>query len=727
MTLTGKVSQIIYRNDKNGYTVFLLKSEGEYITAVGETGVIEPGDEYALEGDIIYHKSYGEQFAFTNINKILPSDDNSLIEYIAKSGIKGVGKKTAAKIISKFGADALETIRYKPDLLMEIKGISDEKAYALSEYINDEWERFNLTTFLNKHGIGINMAMKIYDSLGINAINIIKENPYALMDFVTNLDFKTTDNLATSLSIDRTHPDRVKAGIIYVLTFFLREGHTNIKLDTLIEYVEKLLEVSSKHILKAIETLKHNDKIVIETRKDVEYVYRKSIFLAELNIANKIIEMTKKPSPNYKLKSEIEKVSEKQSIVLSDEQKEAVKSAINSNVSVITGGPGTGKTTIIKCVIDILRDKGMSYVLAAPTGRAAKRITETTNEEAKTLHRLLEITKIEDTDIDTFANFPVTTIDADVLIIDEASMIDTILMNNVVKALKSDTRLIIVGDADQLPSVGAGNVLKDIIDSNIVTTVRLTEIYRQSAKSDIILGAHSVKEGNHLQFKSKNTDLYFIETSSIEETREEIKSLMTYRIKSFFEEHISEDIQVITPIKKTDIGTYELNKLLQEIKLNPTSEMRHRKMGDRTFYETDKVMQVRNNYDIKWDYKGVQGTGVYNGDIGIIETINTTEQYLIVDYDERKVKYDFEELDQIEHAYAVTVHKSQGSEFNTVIIPLYVCYEKLFNRNLIYTAMTRAKSLLIFIGKRSVIDYMIDNTNENKRLTGLKYKIQTLV
>lgn len=727
MTLVGKVSQIIYKNDSNGYTVFLFNTEGEYITAVGETGNLQVGDEYELEGDIVYHKSYGEQFAFKSMTKLLPSDANALIEYISKSEIKGLGKKTAEKIIKAFGDDALEIIRYKPDLLMDIKGMTNEKAYALSEYINDEWERFNLTQFLNKHGIGVNMAMKIYDALGMNAVNIIKENPYSLMEFVTTLDFKTADKLALSLNIDETHPERIKAGIIYILSFYIREGHTNIKQDLLIENAENMLKVSKDAILNAIESLKLRDKVVVETREDIDYIYRKSMYIAELNIAKKVVELTKRPTLKASLEKDIDKVSEKQSIVLSETQKEAVKVAFKNNISVITGGPGTGKTTIIKCVIDLLKMKNLTYVLAAPTGRAAKRITETTGEDAKTLHRLLEITKIEDTDIDTFVSFPVTTIDSDCLIIDEASMIDTVLMNNVMKSISEKTKLIIVGDADQLPSVGAGNVLKDIINSGAVNSVCLTEVYRQSAKSDIVLNAHKVKDGEHITFKNKDTDLYFIETNSLEETKAEIKSLLDGRIKNFFGEELDNKVQVITPIKKTDIGTYELNKLIQEIRLKPSSELRHKKQGDRVFYEQDKVMQIKNNYDIDWDYEGVRGTGVYNGDIGTIESIDMKEECIIVDYDGRKTKYDFDELDQLEHAYAVTVHKSQGSEFDAVIIPLYVCFEKLFNRNLIYTAMTRAKKLLIFVGRRSVIDYMIDNKTERLRVTGLKYKIESLL
>ena len=547
------------------------------------------------------------------------------------------------------------------------------------------------------------------------------------MDFVSNLDFKHADKLAKSLDVDFTHPNRVMAGFIYVITYYLREGNTNINYDLLVEYATRLLEVSEDTIINGINTLKLKDKIVIETRDEVEFVYRKSIYVAELNIARKITELTKRQAPSLNLSKIIEQVSENQSIVLSDVQKEAVNMAINNNISVITGGPGTGKTTIIKCVIDILKKRNESFVLAAPTGRAAKRITETTNETAKTLHRLLEISKIEDTDIDTFVNYPVATIDSDYIIIDEASMIDTILMNNVMKALSDNTKVIIVGDSDQLPSVGAGNVLKDIIDSKLVSVLYLKEVYRQSAKSDIIMAAHKVKAGERIDFKNKDTDMYFIETDSIEETREEIESLINGRIKTFFGEDMDINTQVISPIKKTDVGTYELNKLIQKIKINPNKDLRHKNYGDKVFYENDKVMQIRNNYDINYDYDGVQGTGIYNGDIGIIKKIDLDKEIITVDFDGKKTKYDFENLDELEHAYAVTVHKSQGSEFDAVIIPLFVCFEKLFNRNLIYTAISRAKKLLIFIGKKSILDFMINNTKENLRVTGLKYKIQSLV
>lgn len=466
------------------------------------------------------------------------------------------------------------------------------------------------------------------------------------------------------------------------------------------------------------------DKVVIEQREDDDYVYRKSVYMAEKRISDAIIQKTKETGAKHNYEKQIEKVSEKQSIVLSDKQKEAIKLCLDSNISVITGGPGTGKTTIIKCVIDIFKEREMSYVLCAPTGRAAKRITETSGEKAQTIHRLLEITKIDDRDLDSLINFEIKILDKDVVIVDEASMVDTILMNNLIKALKPSTKLILVGDSDQLPSVGAGSVLKDIIKSGVVNVVELTEIYRQSAKSDIIVNAHKVKNGEYIEFKKKDTDMFLIETNSIEETSAELESLISHRLENYNGVDILNDVQVISPIKKTALGTWELNKVIQNI-LNPISKNKaHRKVGDKTFMKGDKVMQIRNNYDLTYEINGAAANGVYNGDIGVIEKIDNEGQLLTVKFDDGKsVDYEFKELDQLEHAYAITVHKSQGSEFNTVIIPIYICFEKLFNRNLIYTAMTRAKALLIFIGSKQAINYMIDNTYENKRCTGLKNRL----
>ena len=725
MKTEGKISTIIYRNEKNGYTVFVLDSEDDgYITAVGETCNIEEGDVVELEGDIKYHKSYGEQFAFTNITKVMPKDTETLAEYIAKSEVKGVGIKTAEKLVQYFGDDIFDVIKNRPYELTKVKGINEQKALAISEYINSEWERWNLTSFLARFGVSITVANKIYDNLGINAIDIIKENPYSLLDFIATIGFKAVDELGKKLDIDSHNESRLKAGILFCINEIMLSGHTCIEKEVLIEYACSILNVDRDSIETVLITLKMEDRVAVDVREENEYVYRKSMYVAEKNIAKYIAARSKDKVKKKNYDSKIDMVSQMQNIVLSETQRQAINTCLNSNVSVITGGPGTGKTTIIKCIIDVLEKENKSFVLCAPTGRAAKRITDTTGKNAKTLHRLLEITKVNDNDIDAIIDYMPEVLPHNYVIVDEVSMVDTILMNNLIKALKDSTKLILVGDSYQLPSVGAGTVLKDIIESKVVSFVELTEIYRQSKESDIIVNAHRVKEGENIEFSNKNTDLYFIETNSLEETKKEVLSLLNGRLQKFANYDIIEDVQVISPIKKTEVGIHSLNREIQA-SLNPEDAFKgEKKVGERIFRQGDKVMQIKNNYDIEYYIDGVLYKGVYNGDIGIVESVDNTRKEIVVEFDDgKKIKYDFEMLDELEHAYAITVHKSQGSEFKVVVIPLYVCYERLFNRNLIYTAMTRAKEMLIFVGSRRVLNYMVSNTHENVRRTGLKYRL----
>ena len=471
-----------------------------------------------------------------------------------------------------------------------------------------------------------------------------------------------------------------------------------------------------------------SEKVFLEEINDSTFIFRRSFYIAEQNIANRIIGQTvldKKPK-NYS--THIERVSEKNSLVLSEEQISAINTALNSSISIITGGPGTGKTTIIKCIIDIIEDIGKEYVLCAPTGRAAKRITETTKKEAKTLHRLLEITKVNDDDFDSFLDTQVKMVEADFIIVDEASMIDIMMMNNLLKAIDDNTRIIFVGDVNQLPSVGPGNVLKDIIDSNTVKTTYLSEIYRQSSKSDIILNAHRVNNGNYPEFKNKDTDCFFINTTSVEDTKTEIESLLSYRLESFADIDKLKDLQILTPMKKTELGAIELNKLAQDI-LNPkSSNKKEKEFASKTFRVGDKVMQIVNNYDKRTTVDGIGFEGVYNGDIGYIIDIDfETEEMLVKFDDDRVVAYEFDELEQLEHAYAVTIHKSQGSEFDYVILPLFIGYKKLFTRNLLYTAITRAKKMLIVVGSKKIMNFMVDNIEEKRRKTGLKEKLLKLL
>lgn len=723
MKIEGKVATIIFRNEKNYWTVMLLKVGKDYVTAVGEIEDVEVDDEIELEGVEDTHKVYGTQFKFNSYKKVLPKTNAALIQYIADN-IHGVGKKIARNIVDTFGDETVNVIRFNPDKLAEVKGLNDEKIEELYTFFNDEWEKWNTIEYLSKFAISTIVANKIYQALGKDTISVVKENPYSLLGFVKTLDFNTVDEIGKNMGVSLYNEDRLDNGVIYAINKITDFGHTCVEKENLLNYSATLLKVGVNDVLESVNRLCVREKLYTQEIDGEEFIFRSSYYLAEENIAKTIASLMKKKIKYKNYDKEIEKVSEKNSLVLSDEQKSVISNSLNSSVSVITGGPGTGKTTIIKCIIDILENREKEYVLCAPTGRAAKRITETTGKEAKTLHRLLEIIKIDDKDIDMFLEYEVKQIEADYIIVDEASMIDCMMMNNLVKGIKPSSRLIIVGDVNQLPSVGPGSVLKDIIDSNMVEVSYLKHIYRQSAESDIVVNAHKVNDGEYPTFKNKNTDLFFIQTNSIEDTISEISSLVSYRLSSFAKFDILKDLQILTPTKKTELGTVQLNTTIQNI-LNPKSASKNEKeVGDKVFREGDKVMQIVNNYDKKFCIDGKHFEGIYNGDIGYIQSINNLEEKLYILFDdERLVEYDFEELEQIEHAYAVTIHKSQGSEFDYVILPLYTGYTKLLTRNLLYTAMTRAKRMLIIVGNKNVLNYMVDNIESKNRKTGLKEKI----
>ncbi len=724
MKLEGKISTIIFKNDTNFWTVMLIKCGKDYITAVGTTTEdISVGEELEFEGEIITHKVYGEQFKFSTYKKLLPKSDIALIQYISDN-VKGIGKKTAKNIVDKFGEETVNVIRYNKDKLSDIKGLNNEKIDLLNEFFSQEWEKWNTVEYLSQFNISVVTANKIFKVLGVDTINIIKENPYSLVNFVKNMDFKTVDQMGRSLGIDLQDDIRVETGLIYAITKITEFGHTCVKKSDLLNYSTELLEVSAESIDNAITSLVLQDKLYLQILGEEECVFRRSFYLAEENIANEITKHTKNVVVNRDYQKYISNISKKNNIKLSKEQLEAINMCLNNSISIITGGPGTGKTTIIKCIIEILEELKKEYVLCAPTGRAAKRIQETTGKEAKTIHRLLEITKVDDDNLDSLYEIDVTPVKSDFVIIDEASMIDTLMMNNLFKAIGIDTQIVLVGDSNQLPSVGPGNILNDIISSGVVNTIYLKDIYRQSAKSDIILNAHRVNSGEYPIFKNKDTDMYFVQASSQEECENEIASLLSYRLENFANLDILKDLQILTPMKKTSLGTVELNEKIQEI-LNPKKDEKKEKIfSNKIFREGDKVMQIINNYDKKFALNGEFFTGVYNGDIGYIKKIDIINEKIIVIFDETKeVVYDFEEADQLEHSYAITIHKSQGSEFDYCILPLFTAYPKLFTRNLLYTAMTRAKKMLIIVGSKKVVEYMVNNVESRKRLTGLKEKI----
>lgn len=749
MQLEGQVIDIIYKNEINSYTVATFEtSEMEETTIVGYLPFVNEGDNLKVTGDVVKHPDYGEQFKVATFEKTMPTTPEALEKYLANGNFKGIGPATAKKIVNTFGKDTINVIKLEPNKLTQIKGISKEKAFEIAEQFLANWEIWQIVGFLDKFGIGPQSAENVYKKLGEGALEKISENPYILIDVASKVNFEKVDRIALELGVEQDNYKRIRSGIKYGLEKIGLNGNSCVLYENLLKYEQDLLRVDIDSIENTIISMKAKGELVLEDRDDgQEWVYSKPFYDAEKNIAERIIGL--RNADNVKeiktLKKDLERIEKNIDIELSEKQKEAIESINDNNVCIITGGPGTGKTTIIKAIIELYKKHGMKPVLCAPTGRAAKRMTETTGEEAKTLHRLLELAGISD-DTDNFnTDLLVTPIDGDIIIVDEASMIDMFLMNYLVKAIYKGTKLVLVGDTDQLPSVGPGSVLKDIIESNQVHTITLNQIFRQAAKSKIIVNAHRVNEGeNFIGGKIKKTqideeqidlldDFFYINETNQEKIQQTIISLCKGRLKLYGDYDFFNNIQIITPTKKGKLGTKELNVLLQN-ELNPVEEdKKERDFGDIKFREQDRVMQTKNNYNILWEkenereFKKELGNGIFNGELGIIEKINKEEKTVKVRFDDGKVAtYDNTDLDQLEHAYAITVHKSQGSEFDVVILVASQSAPMLLTRNLIYTAMTRAKKLLIIIGPQNVVNYMIQNNTTRQRNTGLKFKLEQI-
>ena len=737
--LEGTLSEIIYQNEVNSYMVGILETEKEQITIVGYLPFINKGDTLKLIGKFVEHKDYGEQFKVETFEKIMPQTLGALEKYLANGNVKGVGPATATKIIDKFGEETIHVLKYEPQKLAQIKGISKDKAIEISESFVENWEVWQIVGFLEKFGIGAESAKKVYNLLGVNAIEEIEADPYILMEISRGVDFKQIDEMAIRLGIEKENQKRVKSGIKYALIRITYNGHCCTLKTNLIEYVKQLLGVTEEVIEDGIINLKVNNEIIIEDREGEEWIYLYTFFNAEQQIADRVIALDK--ARNIKKVSNIEKelkiIEEKSDIILSEKQKEAIKAINENNVTIITGGPGTGKTTIIKSIIEIYKQKKYKIVLCAPTGRAAKRMTETTGEEASTLHRLLEIGKVDEESLfkkDT--EYKGAPIDADIIIVDEVSMVDMFIMSYLLDCIYKGTKLILVGDSDQLPSVGPGSVLHDLIASEKMTTVHLDKIFRQAAKSKIIVNAHRVNSGKRFIEKDDKElvedakqDFFFIKENNQEKILEQVLSLCNGRLKKFGDYDFFESIQVLTPTKKGLLGTRELNKALQK-ELNPhrDGETEKNSMGA-TFRIGDRIMQIKNNYDMYWErLKGEEvesGNGVFNGEVGTIIEINEKEKNITVKFDDEKICwYEFNQLEELEHSYCITIHKAQGSEFDVVIMVIPQAAPMLLTRNLLYTGITRAKKMLIIIGNERVVNYMIDNVDSKKRNTGLEYKLK---
>ena len=737
----GILEEIIFQNEVNGYTVGIFETEEEQFTIVGYLPFISKGDSLKIYGKFVEHKDYGEQFKIETFEKLMPKTLGALEKYLASGNIKGVGPATAKKIINLFGDDTIHVLKFEPEKLAQIKGISKEKAKEISESFVENWEVWQIVGFLERFGIGAESAKKVYNLLGINAIQEIEADPYILIDISRGVDFNQIDQMAIKLGIDRESQKRITSGIKYALIKITYNGHCCTLKENLIEYVKQLLGVSTEVIEEGLLTLKVNDDIVVENRDGEQWVYLYSFYRTEKNIAERIIklEQAKNTKKFNNIEKELKLVEEKTDMLLSEKQKEAIKMINENNVTIITGGPGTGKTTIIKSIIEIYKPKKYKIVLSAPTGRAAKRITETTGEEASTLHRLLEIGKLdEETFYKKDKEYEGSPIDADIIIVDEVSMVDMFIMSSLLSCIYLGTKLILVGDTDQLPSVGPGSVLKDIISSEKIPTVHLNQIFRQAAKSKIIVNAHRVNDGEKFIQKddpnleeNPKEDFFFIKENNPEKILEQVLSLCNGRLKKYGDYDFFENIQVLTPTKKGMLGTKELNKALQQ-ELNPHRDGEPEKLSmGATFRIGDRVMQTKNNYDMYWERKDGEslevGNGVFNGETGTITNINEKEKNIRIKFDDEKVCwYEFNDLEQIEHSYCITIHKAQGSEFDVVIMVIPQAAPMLLTRNLLYTGITRAKKLLIVIGNDKVVDYMINNVDSKKRNTGLEFKLKNL-
>ena len=674
MEITGEIKDIIYKSEINSYTIAEFETDDESTTVVGYLPFVNSGDTLKLIGKFVEHKEYGRQFRIDTFEKMMPQSLDSLERYLANGNIKGIGEALAARIVKKFGEETIHVFKYEPERLAEIRGISKNKAKEMSEDFIQNWEVWQIVGFLERFGIGAEHAKKVFDLYGTKAIEEIEANPYLLIDIARGVDFKQIDKMALGLGISYDNEKRVASGIKYGLIRATYNGHSCVLKENLIEFVINLLDVSTENVEDGLINLQVKNEIVIEQREKEEYVYLYAFYSAEEEIAFRIKRLQK--AKNIKeiknIQVLLKKVEESSSIELSEKQKEAVNLVNENNVTIITGGPGTGKTTIIKTIIDIYEEKGKKVVLCAPTGRAAKRMTETTGKEASTLHRLLEIGKLdEDSLYKNTSDYEGAPIDSDVIIVDEMSMVDMFLMNYLLKCIYQGTKLILVGDEDQLASVGPGSVLKDLIHSEKVATIHLDKIFRQAAKSKIILNAHRVNNGEMFLKKGEDTieeemkeDFFFIREIYQEKMLEQVISLCTGRLQNYGNYDFFQNMQVLTPTKKGLLGTKELNKALQE-KLNPNvNNLPEKASMGATFRAGDRVMQIKNNYDMYWERNTLEkqeiGSGVFNGEIGTIIKIDEKEKQIEIKFDDEKIAwYQFSELDQIEHSYAITIHKAQ--------------------------------------------------------------------
>lgn len=723
--LAGYVEHIIYRNADNGYTVLNLVSGEEEITCVGIFSAIAEGENIEASGDYTDHPTYGKQFKVESFEEKAPEDEEAIERYLGSGAIRGIGLALAARIVRRFKADTFRIIEEEPERLAEVKGISERKAMEIADQVNEKRDLRQAMIFLQQYGITMNLAVKVYQQYGQEVYGIIRENPYRLADDIEGVGFRTADEIAVRVGIRMDSDFRIRSGILYVLLQASTEGHTYLPEEELTRRTGQLLEVGEEQIEKQYMDLAIERKIIMKQGENQTQIYAASFYYMEANTATMLKQLNVSYEvPDLEIEERVRRIEKQTGMELDEHQMTAVKEAVRNGLLIITGGPGTGKTTTINTIIKYFEMEGLDIFLAAPTGRAAKRMSETTGFEARTIHRMLELNG----GVDGAAGFErneQNPLETDVVIIDEMSMVDISLMHALLKAVAVGTRLILVGDVNQLPSVGPGSVLRDIIRSHECNVVMLTKIFRQASTSDIIVNAHKINQGEEVTLDNKSMDFFFLKRYDADVIISVVLQLIKQKLPKFVDA-TPYDIQVLTPMRKGLLGVERLNGILQRYLNPPSPQKREKEHGDILFREGDKIMQTRNNYQLEWEIRtkyGLsvdKGTGVFNGDMGIVREINDFAETMTVEFDEgRMVEYPYKLLDELELAYAITIHKSQGSEYPAVIIPLLSGPSMLMNRNLLYTAVTRARKCVTLVGNEVTFAQMVQNTSQQKRYSGL--------
>ena len=731
--LAGYVEHIIYRNADNGYTVLNLVNGEDEITCVGIFSTIAEGENIEATGDYTDHPTYGTQFKVVSFEEKAPEDQEAIERYLGSGAIKGIGLAMAARIVRRFKEDTFRIIEEEPERLVEVKGISERKAMEIASQVNEKRDLRQAMIFLQQFGITMNLAVKIYNKYGQEVYGILKENPYRLADDIEGVGFRTADDIAAKAGIRTDSDFRVRSGILYTLLQASGEGHTFLPQEELTAKTSELLGIDKEIIEKNYMDLSIDRKIIMKQSGDQVQIYSSSFYYMEANTATMLRELDiTYDVADAEIEQRIHNIEKQTGMQLDEHQVQAVKEAVRNGLLIITGGPGTGKTTTINTIIRYFEIEGMDIFLAAPTGRAAKRMSETTGFEARTIHRMLELNGGMEGSAG-FERNETNPLETDVVIIDEMSMVDITLMNSLLKAIAPGTRLILVGDINQLPSVGPGSVLKDIIQSEAFNVVMLTKIFRQASTSDIIVNAHKINRGEEVSLDNKSMDFFFLKRYEADIIINVVLQLVKQKLPKFVDA-TPYDIQVLTPMRKGLLGVERLNGILQQYLNPPDKSKREKEHGDMVFREGDKVMQTKNNYQLEWEIRtkfGLtvdNGMGIFNGDMGIIIEINDFAETMTVEFDEgRKVEYSYKLLDELELAYAITIHKSQGSEYPAVVIPLLNGPSMLMNRNLLYTAVTRARKCVTLVGNDATFNQMIQNTSQQKRYSGLCDRIRESV